>query len=109
MKKLYYKPGRMGLSEGVFQNIFSMVDYLKSSKTGIDIDFYVPSDKLVIQAAYSIQENAFEREVGNLKKYASVSEEKSRYIIVTYEEEEIIEKDGIKIEVIPLMKFLLMK
>ena len=73
------------------------------------INFYVPSDKLVIQAAYSIQENAFEREVGNLKKYASVSEEKSRYIIVTYEEEEIIEKDGIKIEVIPLMKFLLMK
>lgn len=85
------------------------VYYLKSSKTGIDIDFYVPSDKLVIQIAYSIQGKAFEREAGNLKKYASVSEEKQRYIIVTYEEEEIIEVDGIRIEVIPLMKFLLMK
>lgn len=85
------------------------VYYLKSSKTGIDIDFYVPSEKLVVQVAYSIQNESFERKTGNLKKYASVSEEKQRYIVVTYEEEEIIEEDGIIIEVIPLMKFLLMK
>lgn len=85
------------------------VYYLKYSKTGIDIDFYVPSDGLVIQVAYSIQNDSFGRKTGNLKKYASVSEEKQRYIVVTYEEEEIIEEDGIIIEVIPLMKFLLMK
>ena len=84
------------------------VYYLKSSKTGIDIDFYVPSDGLVIQVAYSIQNDAFGREVGNLKRYAAASEEKQRYIIVTYEEEEIIEEDEIRIEVMPLMKFLLM-
>lgn len=84
------------------------VYYLKSSKTGIDIDFYVPSDGLVIQVAYSIQNDSFGREVGNLKRYAAASEEKQRYIIVTYEEEEIIEEDEIRIEVMPLMKFLLM-
>jgi predicted AAA+ superfamily ATPase len=31
----------------------------------------------------------------------------SRYVIITYGEEKLIEEDGIKIEVIPLYKFLL--
>ena len=85
------------------------VYYLKSPKTGIDIDFYVPSANQVIQVAYSIQGDAYEREVGNLKKFAVSVEDPHRYIIVTYEEETIIEVSDVKIEVLPLMKFLLMK
>ena len=85
------------------------VYYLKSPKTGIDIDFYVPAARQAIQVAYSIQGDAYEREVGNLKKFAATVTEPHRYIIVTYEEETTIELSGVKIEVVSLMKFLLTK
>lgn len=48
------------------------VYYLKSAKTGIDIDFYVPSVGLAVQAAYSIAGDAREREVGNLKSWRRI-------------------------------------
>lgn len=83
------------------------VYYLKSPKTGIDIDFYVPAARQAIQVAYSIQGDAYEREVGNLKKFAATVTEPHRYIIVTYEEETTIELSDVKIEVVSLMKFLL--
>ena len=83
------------------------VYYLKSAKTGIDIDFYVPSIGLAVQAAYSIAGDASEREVGSLKKLAQNSQGAARLIIVTYEEEETIIGDGVTIEAVPLYKFLL--
>ena len=83
------------------------VYYLKSAKTNIDIDFYVPSVCLAVQAAYSIEGEARAREVGNLKKLAKNSQEGTRFIIVTYEEEEAIQEDGVTIDVMPLYKFLL--
>ena len=83
------------------------VYYLKSARTGIDIDFYVPSVGLAVQAAYSLAGDAREREVNNLKKLAQNSKEATRLIIVTYEEEETIKEDGMTIEVVPLYKFLL--
>ena len=85
------------------------VYYLKSPKTGIDIDFYVPAARQAIQVAYSIQGDAYGREVGNLKKFAATVTEPHRYIIVTYEEETTIELSDVKIEVVSLMKFLLTK
>ena len=89
------------------QNHPQDVFYLKSPKTGIDIDFYVPSARQVVQVAYSIQGDAYEREAGNLKKFAATTTETHRYVIVTYEEEKIINDSDVKIEVVPLMKFLL--
>lgn len=83
------------------------VYYLKSAKTGIDIDFYLPSVGLAVQAAYSIAGDAREREVGNLKKLAQNAAEAVRCVIVTYEEEETIIEDGVTIEAVPLYKFLL--
>ncbi len=84
------------------------VYYLKSAKTGIDIDFYLPSVGLAVQAAYSIAGDAREREVGNLKKAgAEFAGEAARLVIVTYEEEETIIEDGVTIEAVPLYKFLL--
>lgn len=89
------------------QNHPQDVFYLKSPKTGIDIDFYIPSARQVVQVMYSIQGDAYEREVGNLKKFAATTTEMHRYVIVTYEEEKIINDSDVKIEVVPLMKFLL--
>ena len=83
------------------------VYYLKYAKTGIDIDFYLPSVGLAVQATYSISGDAREREVGNLKKLAQTSQEAARLVIVTYEEEETIIEDGVTIETVPLYKFLL--
>lgn len=81
--------------------------YFKSAKTGIDVDFYIPENGIVIQVAYTIQGEARIREVGNLIKTAKEWKESERFIIITYEEEELIEENGVKIEVIPLYKFLL--
>ena len=81
--------------------------YLRSARTGIDVNFYVSSIGLAVQSAYSIAGDARTREVGALKKLALNSKEATRFIIVTYEEENTIHEDGITIEVVPLYKFLL--
>lgn len=81
--------------------------YAKSSKTGIDVDFYLPEAKLAIQVAYSIAGEAREREISNLIRLARADTAIKRLVIVTKEEEENIERQGISIEVIPAWKFLL--
>ena len=81
--------------------------YLKSSKNGIDIDFYVPEGGLAVQVAYSLSESANPREVGNLVKLAKIDENVRRFIMVTKEEEDTVEKDDVSIEIIPAWKFLL--
>lgn len=85
------------------QNVF----YLKSSRTGIDVDFYLPEEKTAIQAAYFVAGSAEERETENLFRLAKVFPDAKRLIVVSKEEERIIEKDGNTIEIIPAYKFLL--
>ncbi len=81
--------------------------YLKSSKTGIDVDFYVPESGLAVQVAYFVASSAREREVANLAQLARVDSSVERLIIVTKEEEEVVERDGARIEIVPAWKFLL--
>ena len=80
--------------------------YYKSAKTRIDIDFYLPEENLAIQVAYNL-EKAREREVRSLVSFAKKTEETMRLIIVTKEEEDIINTNNLSIEVIPIYKFLL--
>ena len=80
--------------------------YYKSKQTGIDIDFYLPEQKTAIQVAYSL-EGAEEREVGSLLSFADKKADVDRLLIVTNEEEKIIQKEGVEIEVIPAHRFLL--
>lgn len=80
--------------------------YLKGNK--VDIDFYLPSNKTLIQVAYSLSDSlTYDREVSNLINYANDKEEKLKLIIVTYDEKRIIEINNKKIYVIPLKEFLL--
>lgn len=81
--------------------------YLKSPKNGIDVDFYVPEQGLAVQVAYSLSDSAKPCEVGNLVKLANISDSALRLIIVTKEEERVIEEDGKRIEIKPAWKFLL--
>lgn len=85
------------------------VYYLKSAKTGIDIDFYIPEEKLAVQAAFSLNDESFEREVENLAKLAAAGERSLRSVIVTYGEKDSLDYKGIHIDVIPLYLFLLEK
>ena len=80
--------------------------YFKGNK--LDIDFYLSELNTAIQVAYSIDEkDAYDREVNNLIAFAKANQSKSNLIIITYEEEKIIEIDGFLINVVPLKKFLL--
>lgn len=80
--------------------------YFKGNKA--DIDFYLSELNTAIQVAYSIDEkDAYDREVNNLIAFAKANQSKSNLIIITYEEEKIIEIDEFSINVVPLKKFLL--
>ena len=83
--------------------------YFKSSKTGIDIDFYVSEEGLAIQVTYTLNENDYRREVKSLVSISrDVTLRPKRYMIITLEDDErIIQENDIKIECIPLYKFLL--
>lgn len=73
----------------------------------IEVDFYVPDEKLAIQASFRMSEEAtLEREVKALVALHGLYETQ-RNLIITYEDEGIMERDGIKIEIIPVWKWLL--
>ena len=75
---------------------------------GIEVDFYITESETAIQVSYTISTSneTFERETKALIK---IGERLSvqRRIIITYDEESIIEKEGVSIQVIPAWKFLL--
>ncbi|MBR2801440.1 MAG: ATP-binding protein [Erysipelotrichaceae bacterium] len=81
---------------------------LRSAKTGIDIDFYLPEVATAIQITVSLSDSAEHREIDNLLKLARSGSD-ARLLILTMSEETVIEKDGYRIEVLPLWKFLLKK
>lgn len=83
--------------------------YLKSKKTGIDVDFYVPATKTAIQVTWEVNDTSKEREIGNLLKLTDNFAEVENLVIITHGEEKTIEKDGKTIQLIPLYKFLLLK
>ena len=85
----------------------SEIYFLKSPKTGIDVDFYVPQKELAIQVAYSIQGEARKREIDNLVKLSQQFSEARRFIILTKNEQEHIVDNGVEIEVMPVWRFFL--
>ena len=76
--------------------------------SNVEVDFYVPEDELAIQVSYSISRDidTREREVGALQKLPKALACKRR-IILTYDEQQIIEDEYGKIELIPCWKWML--
>ena len=74
----------------------------------IELDFYVPDEKLAIQVSYSISNDIStrERELNAFYKLQNFIPE-SKCILITNSEETQIEYNGIKVEVIPIWKWLL--
>lgn len=77
---------------------------------GIEVDFYIPETETAIQVCYSMKEAAetSEREVKGLAQIGKCLPCRRR-IIVTYEDEAMLDYDGMTIEAIPAWKFLLQK
>ena len=76
--------------------------------SNVEVDFYVPEDELAIQVSYSFSRDidTREREVGALQKLPKALACKRR-IILTYDEQQIIEDEYGKIELIPCWKWML--
>ena len=75
---------------------------------GIEVDFYIPERAMAIQVCYSMSNNndTFDREVNGLLKLQKVLP-CDRLIIVTRDEENILELAGRRIEVIPIWRWLM--
>lgn len=76
-------------------------------KKNIEVDFVVPDDGLAIQVAYSLADPTTEkRETDALMKFNAIMPMR-QLIIITKDEEMVIEKDGTVINVLPVWKWLL--
>lgn len=80
------------------------VVYLKGDK---EIDFYIEETNTAIQVSYSIKDDSTRnREVDALYRYAQTNRD-VKLMIVTWEEKEHLVVDGISIEVVPVLDWIL--
>lgn len=71
----------------------------------IEVDFYIPDEGLAIQASYRMSDEVtIEREIKALVALNSLYTLK-KAIIITYEDEGEIERNGLRIEIIPSWKW----
>lgn len=76
-------------------------------KRNVEIDFYLPEQKTIIQASYSLTDIETEqREINAIKKSLETLEVNHIYII-TYDEERTIQLDERTISVMPIWKWIL--
>ena len=74
---------------------------------GVEVDFYLPEQQKLIQASYSLQDDdTFRRETEALIKVSNHLNVND-LMIVTKDEETVLEKDGKRIRVMPLWKWVL--
>ncbi len=80
------------------------VVYLKGDK---EIEFYIEETNTAIQVSYSIKDdNTRNREVDALCRYAQTNKD-VKPMIITWEEKENLVVDGISIEVVPVLDWIL--
>ncbi len=76
-------------------------------QNGVEVDFYIPSESLAIQVSYSISD--YETKAREVKALVKLNEFKSiiNNLIVTYDEEDLIQENGLEINVVPAYKWML--
>lgn len=75
---------------------------------GVEVDFYIPNESMAIQVCYSITKDpdTAEREISALvalNKHIPCK----RNLLITYDEQQQIEKNGVAIEVLPAWRWLI--
>jgi len=74
----------------------------------IEVDFFVPDEAFAVQASYSLADEATrKREVSALVALNEMKPLK-RAMIITFDEEDVVDCGELKIEVMPIWKFLLL-
>lgn len=89
----------------LWNNYKGNVYYLKTQN--LDVDFFIEETGTAIQVAYSITNISDDRETKTLVEAAKTLKEAKEFVIITYEEEKELNIDGVKIQVIPVWKWLL--
>jgi len=75
-------------------------------KDNFEVDFFVP-DRMLVQVSYKMDESKTrEREISSLLK-ASKTYQVEEMIIITHSQEETINQEGKKIDIVPVWKWLL--
>ncbi len=97
----------------LLENLCAITLYKKYGKglfyysQNIEVDFYVPDEALAVQASYQMSaEDTMEREVKALVALHSLYPLRQA-MIITYEDEGEIEREGLKIELKPIWKWVL--
>ena len=74
----------------------------------IEVDFFVPDEKIGVQVSYSIDDS--ETRERELKALAALNNfiPLNRALVITKNTEEIVEYQGLKIEIIPIWKWILL-
>lgn len=73
----------------------------------VEVDFYIPEARTAIQVSYTLsQSDTREREIKALLKLSQVYPV-DKLQIITWEEDSVIEEEGLHIEILPLWKWLL--
>ena len=72
----------------------------------IEVDFYIPDEHIAIQASYDIADEATRKREVNALVQLNALEPLQQALIITYDQEEIIEKDGLTINVVPAWKWV---
>jgi uncharacterized protein len=88
------------------RNYQNDICYFKRSQ---EVDFYIPKEKKLIQVCYSLSNvETKKREIAALlSAMKELNIQKS--LIITFDDEEIIEKENYTISVLPIWKWLLQK
>ena len=89
----------------LFNKYKNQVYYLKGQN--LNADFFIEETGEVIQVAYSLSNISDDRETRSFLEATKSIKAAKRFIVITFEEEKEIIKDGIKIEVIPVWKWLI--
>ena len=104
-----FNPETLLLENLVAVSLYRMVGReLYFYNQNVEVDFYIPDQKWLVQASYNISDTqTFTREVNGLLKTAKfLKAEKLQ--IVTRNEERTVKQDGFTIEVIPIWKWMIM-
>ena len=84
------------------------VYYLKSEKTGIDVDFWLPEHSTAIQVCANLNDVNSDRETGNLIRLAKNMKDVRRLVVVSRDpEKKILMMDNREIEIVPAEQFFL--
>lgn len=77
-------------------------------ENNVEIDFYIPAANLAVQVSYSVLDNmdTRERELGAFVKVRNFISE-AKCLIISNSEDAELECDGIKVNVVPIWKWLL--